>query len=41
MEEKITAWIARDKVTGLHMYNEKPHRSDVFPNGPVSEVNLE
>lgn len=31
MEEKITAWIARDKVTGLYMYNKKPHKSDVFP----------
>ena len=31
MEEKITAWIARDKVTGLYLYNEKPHKSDVFP----------
>lgn len=31
MEEKITAWIARDKVTGLHVYNEKPHKSDYYP----------
>ena len=36
MEEKITAWIARDKVTGLHMYNEKPHKSDVILSKPFN-----
>lgn len=31
MEEKITAWIARDKVTGLYLHNEKPYKSEYFP----------
>ena len=26
MEEKITAWIARDKDGELHLYSHKPHR---------------
>jgi len=30
MKEKIIAWIARDEKTGLHIYNEKPHKSDYY-----------
>jgi len=31
MEEKITAWVARDEVADLYLYNEKPHKSDYCP----------
>ena len=31
MEEKITAWLARDERGDLYLYNEEPHKDNKYP----------
>jgi len=37
MEEKITAWVARDEDGELHLYSHKPHKisNDVWYTGKI------
>ena len=37
MEEKITAWVARDTYNGLSLYFEKPIKTDYFWNSGSEE----
>lgn len=37
MEEKITAWVARDKDGVVTLFNKKPRKSDYYPEWVIDE----